>query len=179
MFSCGWLPPIGDMNEADMGLVGFAAMNVVNNDGSASTLSFGFGSFAILDDAIIGCVWLGRMATRRQLAWSYALWGGILLIGGTAAAAYKTLPCAQPVITSQPRSIMTRRGQSVTLTVHVVGEDLSYQWFGGASRFMGAPIRGGTQPALRVSPAVTSSYWLRASDACGHVDSATALITVK
>ena len=127
----------------------------------------------------IGCAWLGRMATRRQLAWSYALWGGILLIGGTAAAAYKTLPCPQPVIASQPRSIVTRRGQSVTLTVHVVGEDLSYQWFGGASRFMGAPIRGGTQPALRVSPAVTSSYWLRASDACGHVDSATALITVK
>src|SRR5205085_9418264 len=55
---------------------------------------------------------------------------------------------------------------------------LTYQWFGGSSGFTGAPQAGATGPSFTVSPTVTSQYWVRVSNSCGTVNSATATITV-
>jgi len=89
-----------------------------------------------------------------------------------------TSSCTPPSIMSQPQSTTITQGQSTTLTVGASGTGLTYQWFGGSSGFTGAPQSGATGPSFTVSPPVTSQYWVRVSNACGTVDSASATITV-
>jgi hypothetical protein len=128
---------------------------------------------------LAGCMWLGRMATRRELLWSYAIWGGVLLTGGAAALAYKEMPCAAPVIVKQPQVAAIRAGETVTLSVTAQGDGLSYQWFAGNRGFLGAPVLGGTQLRLDVKPEVSSTYWVRVTNACGQDDSAISIVIVK
>jgi hypothetical protein len=54
----------------------------------------------------------------------------------------------------------------------------SYQWYIGASGVTTAPIAGATSPSLTVTPASTTSYWVRLTNACGTLDSTAATITV-
>jgi len=89
-----------------------------------------------------------------------------------------TNSCTPPSITTQPQSRTVSPGTAVTLSVTASGSALSYQWFNGASGFTGSPINGATGTSVTVSPTVTSQYWVRVSNACGSVNSATALITV-
>lgn len=87
--------------------------------------------------------------------------------------------CTAPAITAQPHSVSITAGQSVTLTVTASGTGpLSYQWYTGASGNTASPINGATGSSLTVSPTVTTSYWVRVSNACGSVNSSTATITV-
>jgi len=90
-----------------------------------------------------------------------------------------TPACTGPSITGQPQSV-TLGATPVSLIVGAAGDGpLTYQWYLGASGIASQPIGGEVRPALTVSPKVTTSYWVRVSNACGpSVDSATAVITV-
>jgi len=85
-----------------------------------------------------------------------------------------------PTITAHPQSQTISAGVVAVLTVGASGTaPLSYQWFDGPTRDVSAPIAGATAstyttPALTVS----STYWVRVSNAHGSADSATATITV-
>jgi len=86
--------------------------------------------------------------------------------------------CTPPSITTQPAS-STISGGSVTLQVVATGTTpLSYQWYIGASGNTANPISGATGSSVMVTPASTTSYWVRVFNSCGSVNSATATITV-
>lgn len=87
--------------------------------------------------------------------------------------------CVGPSITTQPASF-TLGSSPVSLQVATTGDaPLTFQWYIGASGITSQPIGGETRAAMTVLPKVTTSYWVRVSNACGpSVDSATAVVTV-
>ncbi|HYO79330.1 MAG TPA: M57 family metalloprotease [Thermoanaerobaculia bacterium] len=87
--------------------------------------------------------------------------------------------CTPPAITRQPTSAAVTRGGSVTLSVAATGTaPLSYQWYIGTSGNTASPILNSNSASYTVTPTNTTSYWVRVTNACGVVDSATATITV-
>lgn len=99
--------------------------------------------------------------------------------GATVTVTAPSSTCTPPSITVQPSGTTIRSGQSATLGVVASGSGtLAYQWFIGTTG-TGSPLFGATGPTLTVSPSTTTSYWVRVSNGCGTVDSATATITVR
>jgi hypothetical protein len=88
--------------------------------------------------------------------------------------------CAPPSITQQPGGSTITSGNAAFLSVTATGTPaLTYQWFVGSSGNTSAPVNGGTGAAITVSPAVTTSYWVRISGQCLPVaDSGAATVTV-
>jgi len=86
--------------------------------------------------------------------------------------------CTPPSITSQPQSGTIRVTSGATLTVGATGTSLTYQWFIGASGNTSNPISGAAGPSTNVTPQQTTSFWVRVSNACGTINSATATVTV-
>lgn len=85
--------------------------------------------------------------------------------------------CTAPAITSQPASTSIFTGQTAFLTVGATGTaTLSYQWYAGASGNTTTPV--GTGSTLTVSPASTTSYWVRVTNSCGTADSNAVTVTV-
>jgi len=85
--------------------------------------------------------------------------------------------CTAPAITAQPQSRTITRGQAVNIAVTATGTaPLTYQWYQGASGNTSTPVA--TSQSINVAPTSTTSYWVRVSNACGAVNSATATITV-
>jgi len=85
-----------------------------------------------------------------------------------------------PSITSQPQEQSITTGQSAVLTVRVAGSDpIHYQWYMGASGATSAPVAGATASDF-MTPALmsTSTFWVRAENAAGSVDSAAATVSV-
>ena len=83
-----------------------------------------------------------------------------------------------PTITAQPADVTILTGHTATLTVSATGAT-GTQWYRGTSGDTAHPIAGATlasytTPAL----ATTTSHWVRVSNGCGSVDSATATVTV-
>ncbi|HEX6085276.1 MAG TPA: immunoglobulin domain-containing protein [Thermoanaerobaculia bacterium] len=82
--------------------------------------------------------------------------------------------CNPATITSDPQSVTITSGSSTTLSATASGTPpLSYQWFAGTT-----PINGATGSALTVSPATTTTYFVRITNSCGSDDSAPATVTV-
>jgi Ig-like domain CHU_C associated/Putative binding domain, N-terminal len=82
-------------------------------------------------------------------------------------------------ISEGPQSTTISSGGTATLSVTVSGASgLSYQWYEGSSGDTSQPV--GTNSSSFTTPALTAttSYWVRVFDQCGHVDSATATVTV-
>lgn len=87
--------------------------------------------------------------------------------------------CTTPAIVTPPSSQAITAGQSVTLSVTASGTaPLSYQWYTGDSGNTSSPIGGATGSSVTVSPATTTSYWVKVSNSCGFANSATATVTV-
>jgi hypothetical protein len=87
--------------------------------------------------------------------------------------------CTAPAVTQQPSSSTITAGGGVTLSVSASGTaPLSYQWYIGTSGNTASPVSGGTGPQLVATPATTTDYWVRVSNSCGSVNSATATVTV-
>jgi hypothetical protein len=86
--------------------------------------------------------------------------------------------CTAPAITSQPQSGTIRVTSGATLTVGATGTSLTYQWYIGASGNTSNPIGGAVGPSVSVTPQQTTSFWVRVSNSCGTVNSATATVTV-
>lgn len=91
-----------------------------------------------------------------------------------------TVPsCTPPAITGGPSSQTVNAGASAQLSVTAAGTaPLTYQWYVGSSGNTAAPISGATGSSLTVTPAATTSYWVRVSNSCGAVNSGTATVTV-
>ena len=89
--------------------------------------------------------------------------------------------CTPPSITVQPVSPPPiASGQTTTLSVTTQGTaPLSYQWYRGNSGDTSNPVTGATGSSLTTAPlSSTTSYWVRISNICGSVNSATATIAV-
>jgi hypothetical protein len=88
--------------------------------------------------------------------------------------------CTPPSITQQPGGATITSGNSAMLTVIATGTPtLTYQWFAGAVGNISAPVSGGTNATISVSPAVTTSYWVRVTGQCAPVaDSSAVTVTV-
>ncbi|HEX7190363.1 MAG TPA: hypothetical protein VF381_02220 [Thermoanaerobaculia bacterium] len=100
-------------------------------------------------------------------------------VDSATATVTVTGTCSPPVITSQPQSTTIPRGGSAVLSVSASGTGLVYQWYVGASGSTSTPISEGTGPSITQRPTATVSYWVRVSNACGFVNSATATVTVQ
>jgi len=90
-------------------------------------------------------------------------------------------PCTPSSITTNPTFATIAPGASTTLTVVAAGTaPISYQWYTGTSGNTGSPIAGATNASVTVSPAATTSYWVRVSNSCNPTgnNSTTAVVTV-
>ncbi|HEX5714822.1 MAG TPA: hypothetical protein VF179_01610 [Thermoanaerobaculia bacterium] len=86
--------------------------------------------------------------------------------------------CIPPGIEAQPQSATIFQGGFTVLSVGASGTSLSYQWYEGTAFDTSNPVPGGTGDTLLVSPASTTSYWVRVANDCGLDDSSTATVTV-
>jgi hypothetical protein len=87
--------------------------------------------------------------------------------------------CTGPGITTQPSGSTITQGNQATLTVVASGSPtLTYQWFQGNPPSTSNPVGGGTTASIQVSPASTTTYWVRVTNGCGSVDSNAATVTV-
>lgn len=98
----------------------------------------------------------------------------------SAAATVTVTPCSPASITAQPSSTTVTRGGSVQLRVSAAGTGpLRYQWYTGTAGNTAAPIAGATAATVTVTPATTTSYWVRVIAACGNpTNSSAATVTV-
>src|SRR5439155_17814723 len=89
-----------------------------------------------------------------------------------------------PTISVQPKGGLIANGTVVTLTVVASGAGtLSYQWYQGDSGNTSVQINGATSSSYTTIPLEDRNgprfkYWVRVSNACGSVDSATAELVV-
>jgi Ig-like domain CHU_C associated/Dual-action HEIGH metallo-peptidase len=98
-----------------------------------------------------------------------------------AAVLYGNGPqCNGPAITTQPASKSIVEGTTTTLTVVATGTaPLTYQWYVGPSGNTSTPTGGNSATLSNLSPAATTSYWVRVTGQCGTpASSNTATITV-
>lgn len=82
-----------------------------------------------------------------------------------------------PVLTVQPQNVTASAGDSVRFSVTATGEELSYQWYAGASGNTSSPISGATDSALTVPAVAGASYWCRVSNLKGSADSSAATVS--
>jgi len=89
--------------------------------------------------------------------------------------------CAPPILTQQPASQMILQGQMITLAVQASAmPPLSFQWYEGFSGDTSKPVPGATsQTFTPAALTATTPFWVRVSDDCGSVQSATAFVVVR
>ncbi len=94
--------------------------------------------------------------------------------------AYEVGDSVQPIaILTQPESLPLLRDLTATFTVTATGYALQYQWYLGNSSDVSNPVTGATGNSYTTPElSATSSYWVRASNRLGFVDSQTATATV-
>ncbi len=81
--------------------------------------------------------------------------------------------------TTQPSSTTINSGLAATFSVAVSGTSPTYQWYAGISGDTTNPISGATSGSYTTSAiTATASFWLRASNFAGSVDSNTVIATV-
>lgn len=85
--------------------------------------------------------------------------------------------CVRPAITAQPTPRTINPGQTTTLSVSAINAT-SYQWYTGTAPSTTNPVNGATGSSVPVSPTVTTDYWVRITNNCDSVDSATVRVTV-
>lgn len=82
-------------------------------------------------------------------------------------------PCDPPQVSAQPQGSTITDGQTATLSVSATGTaPLTIQWF------LADGTPAGSGASITVSPAVTTTYFARISNACGTATSPSATITV-
>jgi hypothetical protein len=86
--------------------------------------------------------------------------------------------CTPPAFTSvMPVSHAITLGSGVTLEATASGTGpITYQWYVGTSGNTSTPAAVGNP--ISASPTTTTNYWVRATNSCGAVDSATITVTV-
>lgn len=85
--------------------------------------------------------------------------------------------CEIARITSEPADASVEAGESVTLSVAATGRSpITFTWYRGQAPNESDPIGSGS--SITVSPATTTSYWVKVSNSCGHHNSRTVVVTV-
>lgn len=88
--------------------------------------------------------------------------------------------CRPPffLATGQPQNATVPTGSQAALTANPSGDGpMHLQWYRGQSGITLFPVAGATSAQLKSDPVTGSaSYWLRATNACGSRDSATAVV---
>jgi len=82
--------------------------------------------------------------------------------------------CPAVFLTSVTDSTSIIEGNSVTLSANASGGTITYDWFAGEPGVMTSPAGGGS--SITVSPAATTTYWLRVSNTCGASTSSDAIV---
>lgn len=94
------------------------------------------------------------------------------------ACEYQATPAVVMVDTIEG-AITFASGYAPTLIAFSEGANLAYQWFAGTTGDTAAPIAGGTNRTLSLSPLVTgTSFWLRVSSGGDSTDSHTLALSV-
>jgi hypothetical protein len=84
-----------------------------------------------------------------------------------------------PAFLEQPQSATIPAGTSVQLTMSLaVSEFARVQWYQGRSGDTSTPVRSRSNEFLPPPLTETTSYWVRATNGCGTVDSETATLRV-
>lgn len=95
----------------------------------------------------------------------------------STARGVQVVSCTVPAFSAQPQSTSIVAGSSATLSV--AANVATFQWYRGSSGDVLNPIAGATGSSIVVTPAATTSYWVRAFGPCGDAaDSAAANVTV-
>jgi hypothetical protein len=98
--------------------------------------------------------------------------------GATASSSATVSVCTPPTVVAQPSSQTVTSGSSATLNVTASGTaPFSYQWYQGASGTTTTPI-GTNSNTISVTPAATTSYWVKVTNACASTPSSTAIVTI-
>jgi hypothetical protein len=88
-------------------------------------------------------------------------------------------PCVAAGISAQPQSASIASGSNTSLSVTASGSGpFTYQWFIGTAPSTASPTGGNSATLSVTNLSTTTSYWVRVTNACGAVSSATATITV-
>ncbi|MES2469657.1 MAG: M6 family metalloprotease domain-containing protein [Verrucomicrobiota bacterium] len=95
-----------------------------------------------------------------------------------AAVLTITQSAAGPAISQQPVGVAIQPDGEAVLTVVTAAPSVSYQWYAGVAGNTSLPVPDATGDTLRISPMVTTSYWVRLSNAQGITDSNVAVVTV-
>jgi hypothetical protein len=84
-----------------------------------------------------------------------------------------------PGITTQPASVTINSGQTANLSVTTSGTSPAFQWYEGPKGNTTSPVSGAMSSGF-TTPTLTTNhtYWVRASNAAGSVDSNAATVTV-
>jgi hypothetical protein len=89
-----------------------------------------------------------------------------------------TATCVDPAFLEKPREALLYKGAETLLSAKVRGSPpFAVQWYVGPRGDPSNPWASNTW-RLSVRPESTTDYWVRVTDACGHVDSDTTRITV-
>jgi len=86
--------------------------------------------------------------------------------------------CTSPAITTQPKSSSISSAGFAVLSVVATGTEPKFQWYIGSTGNTGTPLTGATTADIAIPVSSTTSFWVRVSNACGSVDSDTAIVTV-
>jgi len=96
------------------------------------------------------------------------------------SAVYGNAPvCTPPSIASPPSGSSITSGSTAQLSVTASGTGpFSYQWFTGLSGDVSTPVNGGTAATIVVTPANTTSYWVRVTGQCAPAANSSAATVV-
>ncbi|HXI13649.1 MAG TPA: N-acetylmuramoyl-L-alanine amidase [Thermoanaerobaculia bacterium] len=87
--------------------------------------------------------------------------------------------CVSPSIAVQPSSQSIVPGSSASLQIAAAGTSpMTFQWYVGSRGHTGEPVTGANVASMSVSPAATTTYWVRITNACGTVDSLESQVSV-
>jgi alpha-tubulin suppressor-like RCC1 family protein len=99
--------------------------------------------------------------------------------GFTDSAAARAVMFAKVKIKPLPKKLGGPHLGNAVIKAEVTGPELSYQWYQGKKGNTSQPVPGATSTLLVTPPlAASTSYWLRATNTMGHVDSGAVAITV-
>jgi hypothetical protein len=113
--------------------------------------------------------------TTTTSYWVRVTRDGVVQNSNTATVTIATAPA----ITAQPVATSIASGGTAQLSVGVSGTAPSIQWYRGVSGITTDPVAGATS-ALFTTPALTAttSFWARATNPAGFVNSNAAVVTV-
>jgi len=151
---------------------------IVSASGTSPTFQWYVGNSGVTTSPISGAT--SNSYTPPALTATTSYWVKATNAAGTASSnTAKLTVITPPAITGHPASVTINRGDTATLTAGASGTSPTFQWYVGNSGDTSNPVPNATSVSF-TTPVLTAStsYWARAANAAGSVDSNAALVTV-